>query len=1053
MLIHLYIAPAAAGKSEYVLHLARQTARALQAEVHVCVSTRLQVHAWRQRLAQAGGAIGVRVFTINGLAAACLNAAGEAYTELSEPVQYRLLQALLTRLPLQHYAPLVGKPGFTQALQAIISELKAAQIDPLLLQQGVEVRLNEPRLRELAQIYMAYQTQLQTRRWADRAGLTWLAAEALAQRAPQVACDWPLLIIDGFDDFAPAQLALLRILAQRVGKMVITLNDEADDRTPSRTNRYRKTRRLLEAALHVTAAPLPNLARPGDAPPPVLRHLTTNLFSADKAERVTGEPAVRLVAAPNQAAEARAALRWLKTRLVEDRLSPDEVALLARDITPYRPFIVQAAAEFGLPIRLVDGAPLGSSPAIAALMDLLRLGLPDPDSGAPSLPRRLVVEAWRSPYFDWSARPALDAPPINIRPGDAERLDSAARHGRVTGGLDQWQTALQAWAAQEEASAQDVSLPATFDRFWRRIQPLQAGPPQTGTMRDFVGWVESLIGSDPASQSGQVPAPPDPASLNMVARIRAGETAARDLAALQALKDVLRGLVWAEDAITPRPNRVSFPRFFAELTGAIESSAYHLPAVANQPDILVANSVQARGLPFKAVALLGLAEGVFPATIREDPFLRDADRQVLREELGLPLDPSTQSAEQAFFYEAISRPSRALLLTRPRLAESGAEWLASPFWDEVCRLVEAEPMLLSSEQPVPPRQAASWPELLESVVAYPSESAVREWAQRTAPERCASVEAAGRLLADRQRRTRDPYNGELSDLADEFGRRFGPEYGWSPSRLEQYRTCGHFFFVSTALGLEPRPEPVEGVDSRQLGSVYHDIFEAVYRYPEQLPAPENDEIHAYITDVATPILGAAPEKYGFRETAWWAQTRDEIIHNVTRSVIKLAELSEGFTPVRTEAGFWGKTALQIRDGDDRFRLHGFIDRVDRDEHGRIRIIDYKLGGSYGFTRKAVEEGKKLQLPLYARAAQDALGLGQALDGFYWHFAQAVPSKFRLADFEGGVEAAIKAAITHAWTAIRGARAGWFVPDPPRKGCPDYCPAAAFCWQYRPGHSG
>ena len=59
----------------------------------------------------------------------------------------------------------------------------------------------------------------------------------------------------------------------------------------------------------------------------------------------------------------------------------------------------------------------------------------------------------------------------------------------------------------------------------------------------------------------------------------------------------------------------------------------------------------------------------------------------------------------------------------------------------------------------------------------------------------------------------------------------------------------------------------------------------------------------------------------------------------------------------------------MTDGDDAFRLHGFIDRVDRAPDGRLRIIDYKTGGPAAFTVKAVVEGKKLQLPLYALAAE------------------------------------------------------------------------------------
>ena len=126
-------------------------------------------------------------------------------------------------------------------------------------------------------------------------------------------------------------------------------------------------------------------------------------------------------------------------------------------------------------------------------------------------------------------------------------------------------------------------------------------------------------------------------------------------------------------------------------SGRLEASQLPLAAPAGREEILVADVVQARGVPFRAVAVLGLAEGEFPATLSEDPFLRDADRARLRDEFGLPLEPSTESAEAEFFYETITRPRERLLLTRPRLADNGAPWQASPYWEEVRRLVAAEP--------------------------------------------------------------------------------------------------------------------------------------------------------------------------------------------------------------------------------------------------------------------------------------------------------------------------------------------------------------------------
>ena len=189
MSVQLYLAPAAAGKTAYVLDLIRDASQHLQSTPRVVVPTHLQVRACRRRLAENGGAIGVRVLTFARLYTECLSAAGEVYTELSDPVQYRLIRAIVDDLPLIHYAPLTDRPGFIQVLEGLIGELKAARIWPDTFTQAVAALGDEPRLRELALVYAAYQERLQAQGWADRAGMGWLAVEALEERAPDVARD------------------------------------------------------------------------------------------------------------------------------------------------------------------------------------------------------------------------------------------------------------------------------------------------------------------------------------------------------------------------------------------------------------------------------------------------------------------------------------------------------------------------------------------------------------------------------------------------------------------------------------------------------------------------------------------------------------------------------------------------------------------------------------------------------------------------------------------------------------------------------------------------
>ena len=1069
MSVHIYLAPAAAGKTAYVLGLVREAAQGLQCTPRVCLPTQLQVRSWRRRLARGGGTIGVQLLTFDGLYAECLNAAGEVYHKLSALVQYRLIRATVDDLTLTYYASLTGYPGFIRMLQGLIDEWKASRITPDGLGTAVAALGDEPRLRELVRIYAAYQKRLQQQHWADRAGLGWLAVEALEERAPEVGCGWPLLVVDGFDNTTSVQMALLQVLARRVGNLVVTLTGAADgSERPLVHRRFRQTCRRLQDALGVAAEPLPQCDARNV---PALAHLEAGLYRGE-AHRVDADGAVECVEAPNRTMEARAALRWLKKQLVHHGLGPGDVALLARDVSQYQDVIAQIAAEFGLPIRLVGGFRLRTNPAVAALLDLLRLVLPlsaaDPQ---PALPRRLVIEAWRSPYYDWSAWATRDRPePIGIAPGDAKVLDAVARKGRVIGGLTQWQEMFKDLAGQEGHegdSASDESsrsaagsLGVKFQLFVQRLTPPEGEHP----LRDFVAWLEELIGSDPMSGSVRYTPPEEPTSLNVVHRVRDApdEVGRLDLAALRALKDVLRGLVWAEQAVQP-DRLVDFARFFSQLAGAIDAARYDVPGSAERVEIVVADVVQARGVPFRAVAVLGLAEGEFPTTLREHPLLLDADRKRLREDCGLPIDPFTESAEAEFFYETITCARERLLLTRPRLADSGAPWPASPYWEEVLRLVELDPRVLSSEDVPAPEDAASWPELMESLATHHGYGQVREWARRAEPGRMAAVRLSADVFRLRGAHAEDsPFDGALYPLASELGDQFGRDHVWSSSRLEEYRTCPLLFFVASVLGLEPREEPMEGPDARQLGSIYHDILEAVYQAPGVEDTTDLDQLLTALPGVASRVLDGAPRREGFRKTAWWAHTRQEIIENIGLSLVALEEervelnarLEADLRPLRHEVRFSRGRALTVADGDDRLRLRGRIDRVDRSSDGRLLIIDYKTSGPSNFSNRAVADGEKLQLPLYALAARDGLKLGEPVEGFYWHVPQCKRSPFTLSGFERREgKSALDVALRFAWETVRRVRRGCFVPDPPRAGCPWYCPAAGFCWQYRPSRGG
>lgn len=224
----LFVAPAGSGRTAYAVRQAQEEARDLSGSPYVLVASALQAQAFRQRLARVGGAIGVRVLTFEELYQTCLGSSDAIYTKISDAVQRRVIRSVVRELPLAHYAPLTSLPGFVQVLKDTVDQLKAARIDPASFAAAVAAHSDEPRLRELADIYASYQTRLRDEGWADEAGLGWRSVEALENDASRLVSDCSVLLVDGFDDFTLVQLDLLTLLAHRLPRMVITLTGNLD---------------------------------------------------------------------------------------------------------------------------------------------------------------------------------------------------------------------------------------------------------------------------------------------------------------------------------------------------------------------------------------------------------------------------------------------------------------------------------------------------------------------------------------------------------------------------------------------------------------------------------------------------------------------------------------------------------------------------------------------------------------------------------------------------------------------------------------------------------
>jgi ATP-dependent helicase/nuclease subunit B len=1014
MPVELLVSPPGSGKTDYCL----QRIREMQVErpfapLWVVLPDDLQIVAFRQRLAQAGGAIGVQVGTFGDLYRELLEKARKPVPLAPKQMVHRFVLSALTEVygsgELQHYASLRDTPGFPLVLREAFTELKQALVYPQTFTD--QVSAGSQAQQEMARLYQAYQSSLQNLNWEDSDGLGWLAVDVLQQN-PTLLPSLELLVIDGFDSFSQSQRRAICQLESTSAHLLITLPGEFPFRRAAH-RRFEAAFRDLAACLSLNVNSLPTRG----FLPASIQQLEAGLFEPD-AGPIFVEEAINLVEARSPAEEAREALRWLKARVLRDGVPLRSCAVVTPNPDLYHPFLRQAAAEFGLPLRFTQGEVLARSPAIAALLYLLNLPVLN-------YPRRSVLDAIRSPYFDLSVF-GLDARQADI-------LDEVSRFGQVIEGRDQWEEVFDRLVQSGRAvpideedefeaphlpdSEQAVQFRLAFNHFCERLE--NAGTKQ---LLEWVRWLEDLLDEWRYFELGL------------------GD---RDQTAFEGLRQILSALILGENVIGPQV--VDYPRFVQELQGALEGSGYQEPLPRDQPAALVLRVLEARGVRYQAVAILGLAEGIFPAVERADPFLDEG----LRESLGL--ESRLQREQAGLFYQCLLRSDRFLLLTRPYLAEDGERWEPSPYWKEVQRLLpDGSVQTIRPDDPRPLNEAAS-----------PEEALFWAVRQRSLPKLFSDLlprwdylrHAREVLFARQAGQASGPYEGCMESLSGAMAARYPQDHIWSASRLEAYAVCPHQFFARNALDLEAKTSPEPGLNSAQLGSILHKVLERAYSRSENPADPQ--QVLAVLPEIARQVFYDAPLEYVFRPSPLWQVEQEQLLRVLETTVRLMSEESPDWRPIEFELSFGmpGSPPLAILLEGHTILLHGIIDRLDRSPDGYLRVIDYKTGGSH-LAKQDLIQGRRLQLPLYALAAQVALGKGEVSEGLYWALMAGKASSLKLSSFTTGEargpNAAISVLINHLNRILPGIHQAYFPPVPPKGGCPPYCPASSWCWRFTPG---
>ena len=310
------------------------------------------------------------------------------------------------------------------------------------------------------------------------------------------------------------------------------------------------------------------------------------------------------------------------------------------------------------------------------------------------------------------------------------------------------------------------------------------------------------------------------------------------------------------------------------------------------------------------------------------------------------------------------------------------------------------------------------------------------------------------------------HEGVLTDaeIVADLGRRHGPHRSWSVSRLNRFGACPYSFWAQYTLKLEAVADPGEGMNALQRGSLVHKILEVLFaRLAREGLAPRLDaleQIAALLDEACDQVLPRAAEQYGFRPGPLWDREQRELRQELQTYMAWECEPEQAgsFRPFYQELKFGlpgsGYGPVEIVGLENAaLSLHGVVDRIDRDDEGRLRVIDYKTG-SKTFGEKDIAAGRALQSALYAWAVDALMGeSGGVADTVYRHTGTRKQSgAIRCHTDEGRLLIAQAAAMAVRFAGA--AREGRFSALPSRggggKACSETCDFLGLCRVTRHG---
>ena len=353
--------------------------------------------------------------------------------------------------------------------------------------------------------------------------------------------------------------------------------------------------------------------------------------------------------------------------------------------------------------------------------------------------------------------------------------------------------------------------------------------------------------------------------------------------------------------------------------------------------VIIGDIDRTRSHNVKIVFIIGMNDGIFPSVNKNEGFLNDTDREILKQN-NLEIAKGTTEnlyADQFNIYKALTTSEENLYLSYTSSNKEGNSLRPSIIISKIKRIFPEikEESDIIEEKSIITNQKATFEDLLKNIRKMKNGETIDDiwidvynWYNKNKYWK----EKLDDCLKGLE------YSNKAERITDEnIKKLYGDTLKTSISRLEQYRKCPFSFYLKYGLKVQEEEEyKIRPIDT---GTFMHDVLDSFFDRVVDISTLEDEEIEKIVDEIINEKL-KLEKNYIFSSSPKFIILTNRLKKTVKESIryIVYQMKNSDFKPSEHELEFSKKI--------DNVELVGKIDRVDiaKNEDGEfIRIIDYK----------------------------------------------------------------------------------------------------------------